>query len=152
MIRFDELSAMEQGMQHRILRINIALFVMLFGLMAGIDDVQANDGIEVAGDILVVALPSAAVGLTIGLKDGQGTLLSQQPLPWARLLPLNSPSIRSALMVRTNHSRLGTLRCPSPPLSSYSSVTDGSMACQLTLLQHLFLTAALRQISIIRST
>ena len=60
-------------MKHRILRINIALFVMLFGLMAAID-VQANDGIEVAGDILVVALPADTVGLTIGLKDGQGTL------------------------------------------------------------------------------
>lgn len=60
-------------MKHRIRRITVALFVMFFGLMAGID-VQANDGIEVAGDILVAALPVAAVGMTIGLKDGQGTL------------------------------------------------------------------------------
>jgi len=39
---------MTHGMKHRILRITVALFVMLFVLMAGID-VQANDGIEVAG-------------------------------------------------------------------------------------------------------
>jgi membrane-associated phospholipid phosphatase len=61
------------GMKHSFLRINIALLAILFGLIAGID-VQAKDGIETAGDILVVALPVAAVGLTIGFKDGQGTL------------------------------------------------------------------------------
>ncbi|MGD0274833.1 MAG: phosphatase PAP2 family protein [Syntrophales bacterium] len=46
---------------------------MLFGLMAGID-VQAYDRIEQAGDVLVVALPVAAAGLTLGFKDCQGTL------------------------------------------------------------------------------
>lgn len=56
-------------MKHSLLRINIALFVTLFSLMAGID-VQANDSIELSGDILVVALPIAAVGLTTGFKDG----------------------------------------------------------------------------------
>ena len=64
-------------MKHRILRINISLFVTLFGLMAGID-VQANDRfndrIELAGNVLVFALPIAATGLTVGLQDGQGTL------------------------------------------------------------------------------
>jgi hypothetical protein len=60
-------------MKHRILRINISLFVTLFGLIAGID-VQAYDRIELAGDVLVFALPIAAAGLTLGFKDGQGTL------------------------------------------------------------------------------
>jgi membrane-associated phospholipid phosphatase len=60
-------------MKHRILRINISLFVALFGLIAGID-VQAYDRIELAGDVLVFALPIAAAGLTLGFKDGQGAL------------------------------------------------------------------------------
>jgi membrane-associated phospholipid phosphatase len=60
-------------MKHRILWINISLFIMLFGLMAGIN-AQAYDRIEQAGDVLVVALPVAAAGLTLGFKDGQGTL------------------------------------------------------------------------------
>jgi hypothetical protein len=38
-------------MKHRILQINISLFVTLFGLIAGID-VQAYDRIELAGDVL----------------------------------------------------------------------------------------------------
>jgi hypothetical protein len=60
-------------MKHRILRINISLFVALFGLIAGID-VQAYDRIELAGDVLVFALPIAAASLTLGFKDGQGAL------------------------------------------------------------------------------
>jgi membrane-associated phospholipid phosphatase len=60
-------------MKHRILRINISLFVTLFGLIGGID-VQAYDRIELAGDVLVFALPIAAAGLTLGFKDGQGAL------------------------------------------------------------------------------
>ena len=52
-------------MKHRILRINISPFVALFGLIAGID-VQAYDCIELAGDVLVFALPIAATGLTFG--------------------------------------------------------------------------------------
>ena len=59
------------GMKHHILRINTPLFVVLFGLIAGID-VQANDNIELAGDVLMIALPSAAAGLTLGFRDGQG--------------------------------------------------------------------------------
>lgn len=60
-------------MKCRFLLINIALLVTLYNLMGG-TEVQANDRIELAGDILVVALPVAAVGLTISLKDNQGTL------------------------------------------------------------------------------
>jgi hypothetical protein len=45
-------------MKHRILSINISLFVTLFGLIAGID-VQAYDRIELAGDVLVFALPNS---------------------------------------------------------------------------------------------
>jgi membrane-associated phospholipid phosphatase len=36
--------------------------------------VQANDGIEVAGDVLAYLLPATAGGLTLGYKDGKGTL------------------------------------------------------------------------------
>jgi membrane-associated phospholipid phosphatase len=60
-------------MKHCILRINFLLFITLIGLLAGID-AQANDRIELAGDVLVVALPIAAAGLTLGFKDYQGTL------------------------------------------------------------------------------
>ncbi len=69
-------------MNHRILRINISLCVALFGLIAGIDS-QANerfdDRIELAGNVLVFALPIAAAGLTLGFKDGQGTLEFGEP-------------------------------------------------------------------------
>ena len=60
-------------MKYRILRTGISLFVTLFGLMTGID-VQADDRIELAGNVLVFALPIAAAGLTLGFQDGQGTL------------------------------------------------------------------------------
>lgn len=46
---------------------------MLYCIIAGVD-VQAAGSIEKAGDILVVALPAAAVGLTLGFSDGQGAL------------------------------------------------------------------------------
>ena len=55
-------------MKHRILRINISLFVTLFSLIAGID-VQTYDRIELVGDVLVFALPIAAAGLTLGFKE-----------------------------------------------------------------------------------
>lgn len=60
-------------MKHNIIRINIILFVMLCCTIGGVD-VQAADGIETAGDILAIALPATAVGLTIGFRDGQGAL------------------------------------------------------------------------------
>jgi hypothetical protein len=52
-------------MKHRVLRVNISLFIALFGLIGSID-VQAYDRIELAGDVLVFALPIAAAGLTLG--------------------------------------------------------------------------------------
>ena len=58
-------------MKFRIFRMNILLLVTLSGLLA-CNDGQANDGFELAGDVLVFALPIAATGLTIGHKDGQG--------------------------------------------------------------------------------
>ena len=64
---------MEQELKYCTLRINISLFVTLFSLIAGID-VQAYDHIELTGDVLAVALPVAAAGLTLGFKDYQGTL------------------------------------------------------------------------------
>ncbi len=36
--------------------------------------VQATDGVELAGDILELALPISAGGVTIGLRDWQGSL------------------------------------------------------------------------------
>jgi membrane-associated phospholipid phosphatase len=63
-------------MKHRYLLINISLSVMLFSLMTGFDaqaDDLLDDRIELAGDVLVFALPMAAAGLTFGFKDSQGT-------------------------------------------------------------------------------
>jgi membrane-associated phospholipid phosphatase len=60
-------------MRHSIPRISILLFATLFSLFTGIY-AQANDRIELAGKILVFALPIAAAGLTIGFQDSQGTL------------------------------------------------------------------------------
>jgi membrane-associated phospholipid phosphatase len=60
-------------MKYRIIWINIILLVILYYTIGGVD-VQAADGIETAGDILVIALPVAAAGLTIGFRDSQGAL------------------------------------------------------------------------------
>lgn len=46
---------------------------MLLCLGVGVD-VQADDGVESAGNVLTAVLPAAATGLTIGLKDGSGAL------------------------------------------------------------------------------
>jgi membrane-associated phospholipid phosphatase len=58
-------------MKHSALRTNILLFVMLSCLADSVS-VQAADRIETAGDVLMIALPAAAAGLTLGFKDGQG--------------------------------------------------------------------------------
>ena len=60
-------------MKHSIIRTNILLFVVLYCIAVGVD-VQAAGSIETVGDVLVIALPTAAAGLTLGFKDGQGTL------------------------------------------------------------------------------
>jgi membrane-associated phospholipid phosphatase len=60
-------------MKHSIIRANVLLFVVLFGIAVGVD-VQAAGSIETAGDVLVIALPAAAAGLTLGFRDGQGAL------------------------------------------------------------------------------
>jgi len=60
-------------MKHCILRISFLLFVTLFSLVTGMD-VQAYDRIELAGNVLVAALPIAAAGLTLGFEDCPGTL------------------------------------------------------------------------------
>ena len=60
-------------MKHNIIRTNILLFVMLYCTAVGVD-VQAAGSIETAGDILVIALPAAAAGMTLGFRDGQGVL------------------------------------------------------------------------------
>lgn len=36
--------------------------------------VQANNGVEVAGDVFACLLPATAGGLTLGYRDGKGTL------------------------------------------------------------------------------
>jgi membrane-associated phospholipid phosphatase len=60
-------------MKQYILYANIVLFVILFCLTFRVT-VQASDNIETAGDVLLIILPAAAAGLTIGFKDSEGTL------------------------------------------------------------------------------
>lgn len=60
-------------MKHSIIRTYILLLVILCGIAAGVD-VQAAGSIETAGDVLMIALPAAAAGLTLGFRDGQGAL------------------------------------------------------------------------------
>lgn len=47
-----------------------ALLVFLAGRLI----VSAGDSVETAGDVLQIVLPITAAGLTLGYKDGQGTL------------------------------------------------------------------------------
>ena len=63
----------EKTMKRCRLRSRVLLFGLLFLLSIGVD-VHAGDGIETAGDVLVIALPAAATGLTLGSRDGQGAL------------------------------------------------------------------------------
>ena len=60
-------------MKQYILHTNIVLFVMLFCLTFSVS-VQAGDGIETAGDVLLIILPATAAGMTVGFKDREGTL------------------------------------------------------------------------------
>lgn len=60
-------------MKKIFLKIKILLLTLLFFFSAGIS-VQANDFIENSGNVLTIALPVAAAGMTVGLKDWQGTL------------------------------------------------------------------------------
>ena len=60
-------------MKHSVIRTNISLFAILCCITAG-GDVQAAGGIETAGNVLAIALPTAAAGLTLGFRDGQGAL------------------------------------------------------------------------------
>lgn len=55
------------------LRIIIMLLVMLTSLTSSIN-AQADDGINEAGNVLTIALPVAAAGLIVGLKDVEGAL------------------------------------------------------------------------------
>jgi membrane-associated phospholipid phosphatase len=56
-----------------IVRARILVLAMLICFTSSIY-VQANDGIEVAGDVLTYLLPATAVGLSLGYKDGKGAL------------------------------------------------------------------------------
>ena len=60
-------------MKPRIFVTAISILVTLASL-AAVTEVKAKDTIELAGDVLLVAVPVAAVGLVIGLKDGRGAL------------------------------------------------------------------------------
>jgi membrane-associated phospholipid phosphatase len=54
---------------------NAVIFLMvLFLCFTTAVEAQAGDGIETAGDVLLVLLPATAAGLTIGHKDGAGAL------------------------------------------------------------------------------
>jgi membrane-associated phospholipid phosphatase len=54
-------------------RSHLLLFGLLVCLSIGVD-VHAAGGMETAGDVLVIALPAAAAGLTLGFRDGQGAV------------------------------------------------------------------------------
>jgi membrane-associated phospholipid phosphatase len=56
-----------------IVRVNFLLCIILFCLIFSVS-VQASDNIETAGDVLLVILPAAAAGISIGFKDSMGTL------------------------------------------------------------------------------
>lgn len=60
-------------MKPRIFLRAISIVVTLASL-AAVTDVKAKEPIELSGDVLMVALPVAAAGLIIGLKDGRGAL------------------------------------------------------------------------------
>jgi membrane-associated phospholipid phosphatase len=140
-------------MKHRILRISISLFVTLFGLMAGID-VQAAGSIETAGDVLVIALPTAAAGLTLGFRDGQGAL----ELGKSVALTLG---VTYGLKFSINEKRPNGDNQSFPSahtsisfaaMSSCVIVTAGITAYLLTLTQLLWLTAGLSLNSTIHMT
>ncbi|TLU88073.1 MAG: phosphatase PAP2 family protein [Chlorobium sp.] len=52
-------------------RVNL-FFMTLFFCLVLIDAAQAKDGIETAGEILHLALPASAAGLTLVFKDREG--------------------------------------------------------------------------------
>ncbi len=56
-----------------IVRARMVVLAILSCFTSSID-VQANDGIEVAGDVFTYLLPATAVGLSVGYKDGKGAL------------------------------------------------------------------------------
>ena len=60
-------------MKHSIIRTQILLLVILYCIAVSVD-VQAAGSIETAGDVLVIALPTVAAGLTLGFRDGEGAL------------------------------------------------------------------------------
>ena len=60
-------------MNRALLRLPILLCAALVCLVTAVP-VEANDGIEVAGEVLTFLLPAAAGGAVIGHKDGQGAL------------------------------------------------------------------------------
>jgi hypothetical protein len=125
--------------------------------MGGIDvqaDDRFDDRVELAGNVLMVALPVTAAGLTLGFKDGQDAWAfgESAALSMCTTFALRFSIKKHVPMVRANHSRPDTLRFHSPLLSSCASVTDGSMAYQLPPSQHLWLTAGFRHNDIIRST
>jgi membrane-associated phospholipid phosphatase len=54
-------------------RVNLFIITLLFCLVS-IEVAQAKDGIEMAGEILQLALPATAAGLTLGFHDREGFL------------------------------------------------------------------------------
>ena len=106
---------------------------MLYCLAAGVD-VQAAGSIETAGDVLMIALPTAAAGLTLGFRDGQGALELGKSV--ALTLGVTYGLKCTIDEKRPNgdnqsfHQHM--LRFPSPLLSSCASVTAGITAYLLT--------------------
>ena len=58
-------------MKQDIFRTIILLFIILCFIAASVN-VRAEDSIKTAGKVLTMALPAAAAGLTLGLRDGEG--------------------------------------------------------------------------------
>jgi len=53
---------------------NVRLFLRFLPILLLTPHLCASDGIELAGDVLEIALPTAAGGLTLAHKDGKGVL------------------------------------------------------------------------------
>lgn len=60
-------------MHQRTLQITM-LFIITALTLTTVTPAQAADGVELAGDVLAIALPVAAAGVTLGHRDGTGAI------------------------------------------------------------------------------
>ena len=102
-----------KSMKAYVLLLNCLAFVLLFHLIA-YSNAHAGDSIEAAGDILTYTLPAAAAGLSIGLKDGNGTLQLAETMALTM-------SAANALKYTTNETRPNGERYSFPSAHSAAS-------------------------------